>query len=143
VNDIFRHDRTTGETIRVSVDSAGAQADKASFNHAISANGRYIAFQSDATNLVAGDTNLSYDIFVRDTVLNKTVRVSVDANGGQAVGANPVAPGNADSTSPSISDDGRYVSFTSLATNLVPGDTNAARDIFVVDGGQAHGWWFA
>lgn len=141
VHDIFRKDLQTGEIIRVSVADDGTQADKASYQVAISANGRYVAFQSDATNLVPGDTNKSYDIFVRDTVTNRTSRISVSDAKEQAFGANPAAVGNADSSSPSISADGRFVSFHSLASNLVPGDTNGLRDVFVVDG-LAQGWWF-
>jgi Tol biopolymer transport system component len=124
MEDVFVHDRQTGMTRRVSVDSNGAQADSSSYESSISADGRYIAFASYATNLVSGDTNGVWDIFVHDRQTGMTRRVSVDSNGAQA-----------DSTSndPSISADGRYIAFFSLATNLVPDDTNGWYDIFMHD----------
>jgi len=122
--DIFVHDRQTGATTRVSVASNGAQADGTSYDPYISANGRYVAFHSDATNLVAGDTNGVSDAFVHDRQTGTTERVSV-ATGG--------AEGNGLSIEPSLSADGRYVAFMSAATNLVAGDTNGKRDIFVRD----------
>lgn len=140
VRDIFWKDLQTGTVKLVSVADSGVQADKASSNTAISANGRYVAFQSDATNLVPGDTNQSFDIFVRDMVTEKIHRVSLNGSGGQATGAGG-GVGAADSATPAISADGRYVSFHSSANNLVPGDTNGVRDVFVVDG-LAQGWWF-
>ncbi|MBK7642120.1 MAG: PD40 domain-containing protein [Planctomycetes bacterium] len=91
----------------------------------LSADGRYVAFASFAPNLVAGDTNIHADVFVRDLLLSTTVRVSVDSSGAEAVGG--------DSLAPSISSDGRFVSFWSAATNLAPGDTNGATDVFVHD----------
>jgi len=109
---------------RVSVDSAGNQANSFSLIPSISADGRFVAFSSDASNLVPGDTNNSSDIFVRDLSTNTTTRVSVDSAGNQ---------GNGGSGSPSISADGRFVGFTSGATNLVPGDTNNRSDIFLRD----------
>ncbi len=122
--DIFVHDRSTGATIRVSVDSSGAQADSASYVPSISADGRYVAFQSFATNLVTGDTNGGTDIFVHDRNTGATRRVSVDAIGTQA---------NEYSYHSAISADGLYVAFRSDATNLVTGDTNGQTDIFVAD----------
>jgi Tol biopolymer transport system component len=122
--DIFVHDRVTGTTERVSVDSAGAQGNGQSLNPSISADGRYVAFHSDAINLVPGDTNPAGDIFVHDRVTGATERVSVDS---------AAAQGNGGSYAPSISADGRYVAFNSLASNLVPGDTNGAPDVFVHD----------
>ncbi len=113
-----------GETVRVSVDSNGVQANNSSFPESISNDGRYVAFRSDATNLVSGDTNASADVFVHDTQTGTTTRVSVDSSGAQA---------NSLSYFPSLSEDGRYVAFTSGATNLAPGDTNGMRDIFVHD----------
>ncbi len=124
--DIFVHDRQTGQTTRVSVDSAGGQATGGgSYNPAISADGRYVAFQSGATNLVIGDSNAQTDVFVRDRQTGQTTRVSVDSTGGQATGGG--------SYNSAISADGRYVAFESDATNLVDGDSNAQRDIFVHD----------
>ena len=122
--DVFIHDRQTGETTRVSVDSAGAQANGDSFEPAVSADGRFVAFSSAATNLVAGDTNDANDVFVRDRQANTTSRVSLGPGGANA---------NGGSDSPSISGDGRLVAFTSAATNLVTGDTNNQRDVFVFD----------
>ena len=108
----------------VSVDSAGNLGNSGSYNPSISADGRFVAFTSLASNLVPGDTNNTYDIFVRDRLTNTTTRVSVDSAGNQ---------GNNDSNFPSISADGRFVAFTSLASNIVPGDTNNTGDIFVRD----------
>ena len=122
--DIFVRDRLLGTTERASVDSAGAQGNSHSFRPAISADGRFVAFDSFATNLVVGDTNAMTDVFVRDRLLRTTERASVDSVGAQ---------GNDDSRTPAISADGRFVAFESYATNLAPGDTNAGRDIFVRD----------
>ena len=129
VNDIFVHDRQTGITERVSVDSYGNQSNNGSLWLAISANGRYVAFTSWANNLVAGDTNGGPDIFVHDRQTRVTERVSVDSIGNQA---NPESASPAMSY-PSISADGRYVAFVSGATNLMPDDTNGVNDIFVHD----------
>jgi Tol biopolymer transport system component len=122
--DIFVHDRVTAETARVSVSTGGGQANGGSASPAISADGRYVAFHSWATNLVPGDTNGVDDIFVHDRVTGETARVSVSSDGAQA---------NSDSWSPAISADGCYVAFHSRANNMVPGDTNNAWDIFVHD----------
>ncbi|MEG3991140.1 calcium-binding protein, partial [Microcoleus sp. S28C3] len=138
-NDIFVRDTLTNTTTRVSVDSAGNQTDKEGYNYSsspsISADGRFVAFRSYASNLVPGDTNDKSDIFVRDTLTNTTTRVSVDSAGNQANNAF-VSVGRlslSGSSSPSISADGRFVAFDSYATNLVPEDTNNADDIFVRD----------
>ena len=126
--DIFVHDRQTGATTRVSVDSSGAEANGNSadvyFAIAISGDGRFVVFQSEASNLVAGDTNGVEDIFVHDRQTGVTSRVSVNSSGGEA---------NASSIAPSISNDGRFVTFSSGATNLVAGDTNGKTDVFVHD----------
>jgi Tol biopolymer transport system component len=128
-HDIFVYDRQAAQTTRVSLSSAGAQADNGSTAAAISADGRYVAFQSSATNLVQNDSNNAHDIFVRDRQTSQTSRVSVSSAGAQAQG---------DSTDPSISADGRLVAFVSDAADLVSGDTGGHRDIFVRDtqGGQ-------
>ncbi|MDO8614532.1 MAG: hypothetical protein Q7T33_02195 [Dehalococcoidia bacterium] len=126
--DMFVHDRQTGATERVSVDSAGNQGDDDSLDAAISADGRYVAFQSSATNLVPGDINGKKDTFIHDRQTGATERMSVDSAGTQ---------GDGDSAYPAISADGRYVAFGSAATNLAPGDTNAVRDVFVHDRGVA------
>jgi Tol biopolymer transport system component len=133
--DIFVHDRKTGATERVSIDSAGNQGNLPSFDPAISANGRFVAFRSDADNLVPGDTNgggppFGADVFVHDRRTGATERVSIDSAGNQ---------GNLPSFDPAISANGRFVAFSSFADNLVPGDTNGgdllfgAADVFVHD----------
>lgn len=124
VSDVFVHDLQTGATERVSVDSSGAQGNGGSFTPSISSDGRFVAFFSQASNLVTSDTNGRSDIFVHDRSTGTTVRVSVDSAGTQS---------NNSSFLPSISDDGRFVAFHSPATNLVPDDTNATRDVFVHD----------
>ena len=124
VEDIFVRDRLAGTTRRVSVSGSGAQGNGASILPSISGNGRYVAFMSDATNLVPGDTNHATDVFVRDLVGGSTRRVSVGAGGQQANGA---------SSWPSISRDGLHIGFLSAASNLVPGDTNGTFDAFVRD----------
>jgi Tol biopolymer transport system component len=122
--DVLVRDRTNGITECVSVSTGGAHGDLASYYPSMSADGRYVAFWSDATNLVPGDSNGKTDVFVRDRQLGTTERVSVSTGGLQ---------GDFGSASQSISNDGRYVAFTSYATNLVPGDTNGTFDVFVRD----------
>jgi hypothetical protein len=124
VADVFVHDRQTHTTARVSVDSVGAEANGASDGGQISADGRYVAFYSSATNLVAGDTNGVQDAFVHDRQTGTTERVSVASGGAQ---------GDGDTYSHSISPDGRYVGIHGFATNLVAGDTNGAQDAFIHD----------
>ena len=124
VRDAFLRDRQTGTTTRVSVSTGGVQGDALSSEPVVSADGRFVAFYSSATNLVPGDNNLVRDVFVRDLQTNTTARVSVSTGG---------AEGNALSSGPKISADGRYVAFYSDASNLVPGDTNLMRDVFVRD----------
>lgn len=122
--DIFVHDRSTGTTDRVSVDSAGNQANASSASPAISADGRFVAFVSAASNLVPGDSNGYDDVFIHDRETGATERVSVGRAGSQA---------NDHSSLPAISANGRFVAFVSAAGNLVPGDTNSERDVFVHD----------
>jgi len=122
--DVFVHDTQTGTTTRVSLVTDGTQGNSHSFHPAISANGRYVAFYSWASNLVSGDTNGSDDIFVHDTQTGTTTRVSLATDGTE---------GNDLSYNPAISADGRYVAFESFATNLVSGDTNGYVDVFVHD----------
>ena len=88
----------------------------------MSNDGNLVSFESDATNLVAGDTNAKRDIFVRDRQASTTTRVSVATGGGEVSG---------DSFNFAMSGDGRFVAFESVATNLVAGDTNGASDVFV------------
>jgi hypothetical protein len=121
VDDIFVRDRIAGRTERVSVSSTGVQGNGASGSASISADGRFVAFQSDATNLVRGDTNGASDIFVHDRMTGKTTRVSVSSGGAQA---------NGGSFGPAISADGNTVAFWSNATNLVPGGSNNS-DVYI------------
>jgi Tol biopolymer transport system component len=124
--DIFVHDRQTGVTEMVSVSSTGAKGNGRSNGLALTPDGRLVAFSSTSANLVSGDTNGEFDIFVRDRQAGTTERVSVSSSGEQ---------GNGRTLSPAISDDGRFVAFDSLADNLVDGDTNGrwAWDVFVHD----------
>ena len=109
---------------RVSVDSAGGEADLDSKWSGVSDDGNLVVFDSDATNLVAGDATGTTDVFLRDRLAGTTVRLSVDAAGAEADGA---------SSFPALTPDGRYVVFASYASNLVAGDTNGFADIFVID----------
>src|SRR5947209_6949739 len=123
--DVFVRDRQLGTTERVSVSSGGAQADGESFNPAISADGRFVAFQSDASNLVPGGTNGYGHVFLRDRVNGTTAEVDLGPGGVQ---------GNRDSGYDlAISADGFFVAFVSEASNLVPHDTNGVTDAFVRD----------
>lgn len=123
-DDIFLRDRLEGSTIRVNVTNEGEQANALSYQPAITGDGRYITFTSFADNLVPGDTNNSFDVFVRDLQTGTISIVSIASDG---------TLGNAGSGAPAISSDGRYVAFSSSADNLVPGDTNNSSDIFVHD----------
>ena len=126
-SDVFVHDRISGVTSRVSVSSAGTQGNGDSFNymHAISEDGRYVVFHSDADDLVVGDTNGVTDVFLHDRTLGTTNRISVDSSGTQANGPSFL------STISVIN--GRFFAFQSKATNLVSGDTNGVSDVFVHD----------
>ena len=123
-SDIFVRDRVAGTTQRVSVATGGAEANDSSGFPKISGDGRFVVFHSAATNLVGGDTNGAVDIFLHDRQTGVTERVNVDAGGAQATGT---------SQFPAISADGNYVAYLSDATNLVAGDTNGFRDVFVRD----------
>ncbi len=120
VADVFVHDVQLGTTIRVSVNSAGGQANGASSAPRISKDGRFVVFESRASNLVAGDTNARWDIFIHDTVSGQTRRLSESGAGLQANGA---------SDAPRLSQDGRHMAYVTTATNLVAGDTNGVADI--------------
>ncbi len=111
-------------TVRISISASNVQGDDESRHPSMTPNARFVVFESDATNLVAGDTNGTTDVFVRDRVAGTTLRMSVSAFGAQ---------GNGASVDPVISGTGRFVVFTSDATNLATGDTNAVRDVFVRD----------
>jgi len=122
--DVFVHDIQTGQTSRVSVDSAGTEGADNSFYPGMSPDGRFVTFYSHADNLVPGDTNLVADVFLHDRLTGATERVSLDSSGIQ---------GNETSELSSVSADGRYVAFASYATNLVEGDTNGWKDVFLRD----------
>jgi Tol biopolymer transport system component len=124
--DVFVRDMTAGTTSLVSTDLSGnvGNGDSGFTQLSLSADGHFAAFASGASNLVAGDTNNVGDVFVRDLLAGSTVRVSV---------TNGTSQGNGTSFSPTISGTGRYVVFTSVATNLVTGDTNGQNDVFVRD----------
>lgn len=135
VTDVFVRDVKEGRTVRVSVSSGGAQCNGSSFNAMISADGRWVVFDSQGTNLVTGDTNAADDVFLHDRDVNAdgvfdqagdiaTYRISVDSMGAQANGISGFG---------GISHDGHYVSFSSYASNLVSGDTNGFVDAFVRD----------
>jgi len=122
--DIFVRDRQTGVTERVSLTASGGQGNGDCFYCALSGDGRYVAFESRASNLVAGDANGRIDIFVYDRQADTIERVSVSTTGRQA---------NRDCYRPVLSGDGRYVAFYTKASNLVSGDTNTVSDVFVRD----------
>jgi Tol biopolymer transport system component len=124
VADIFVRDLLNGTTTRLSVDSNEVQSNGPSHRPSISGNGLFVAFESEATNLVSGDEYNVINIFVRDIEAGTTSRVSIANNGDES---------NWHSSYPSISGDGRFIAFASGATNLVVGDTNGISDIFVHD----------
>jgi hypothetical protein len=127
-SDIFVRDRRNGTTERVSVDSNGNQVSQGSFTSAISADGRFVAFNSFSGNLVAGDKNDSVDVFVHDRKTGTTegisTRTSCDPTIGDICGNSLLG---------SITPNGRFVGFSSSQQNLVPGDTDFFQDAFVVD----------
>jgi Tol biopolymer transport system component len=126
--DVFVRDVETSTITLVSraAGVTGANGDSYSYDPAVSADGRFVAFTSEASNLHPDDSDTLLDVFVRDLQANTTTLVS------RAAGA-AGAKGNDDSLYPAVSADGRFVAFHSGATDLVPGDTNAANDVFVHD----------
>jgi Tol biopolymer transport system component len=122
-DDVFVRDRVRGETTRVSVGSAGAVPNSDSAFPSISANGRFVTFLSLASNLVGGDTNHRADVFVRDRKRGQTTRVGVSSAGAEA--------NDGSIWRPAISANGRFVAFSSLASNLVGGDRHNTADTFV------------
>lgn len=122
--DIFVHDRQTGHTERVSIDSAGLQSDGASDAASISADGRFVAFNSDATNLVSGDSSGLYHVFIHDRQTGETTCVDLNLDG---------VPGNGDSFDPHITPNGRQIAFGSRATDLVRRARRGTSHIFVHD----------
>jgi Tol biopolymer transport system component len=123
-SDVFLWDRSKHAVELASFGLNGHTANAESMDPQVSANGRYVAYASYSTNLVEGDTNHERDVFVYDRLKHTIERVSIGTDGTQ---------GNGDSENPSISGDGRYVSFSSTASNLVAGDTNNHTDVFVYD----------
>lgn len=123
--DVFVRDTVAGTTTRVSEPTGGGQGDFGSDSPSLSADGTKIAFRSLARNLVAGDTNLSRDVFLHDLATGVTTRVSVSDGEAEATGG--------ESGIPSINADGTKIAFESRADNLVAGDTNNAIDVFVRD----------
>jgi cysteine-rich repeat protein len=111
-------------TIRASLDDLGIEGNGPSESGRTGGNGRFVTFSSAATNLVANDTNARNDCFVRDTFLGMTARVSVDSLGVEI---------NKHCESPDISGDGRFVAFSTTATNLIPDDTNGDKDCYLHD----------
>lgn len=122
VGDVFVHDMQTGLSELVSVTDSGEQGNEASYGASISNDGMRVAYTSNATNLVPGDTNKKREVFLRDRKTGKTERVAVSGAGAQ---------GNNLSSNPALTGDGRHVVFVSDATNLVPRDRNHEGDIFV------------
>lgn len=132
--DVFVRDRVSNKVERVSVSSTGQQGNENSYEAALSIDGRYAGFASAANNLVPRDTNAVPDVFVRDRYTDKTVRVSVSSAGEQAnMSRSESFPAESGSRLISMSANGRYVMFRSVASNLVPNDTNQAADVFVHD----------
>lgn len=123
-SDIFVRDLVNGTTRRVSVSSSGAQANRGSLGPAISASGHIVAFSSYATNLVVGDNNDNQDVFIHDLRTGETKLVSLATTGEQA---------NEDCYNPTLDEGGRFVVYESIATNLVPNDTNHKVDVFHTD----------
>lgn len=124
--DVFVRDRVAGTTVLVSEATGGGTGDGPSRGPSISGNGRYVAFDSGATDLIVGDTNGQYDVFVRDLQTGTTERVSLTSTGAQSTAS---VFGNWGTL---ISDDGRYVTMESYGA-LTPGDTNGQRDVYVRD----------
>jgi Tol biopolymer transport system component len=117
----FVRDMQTGKTQQVNVSSSGKPGNALCHHPSISADGRYVAFESNATNLVPATNSTKWNIFVRDLKTQRTTLVSLNSGGKSA---------NGPSHNPAISGDGRYVAFESPASNLVKHDTNKTWDIF-------------
>jgi Tol biopolymer transport system component len=124
LSQLFGYDRTTGATNLISRNTHGDMADAGGYEGpaSVTGDGRYVAFAAPSTNLAGGDTNGVSDVFIRDLRRGVTRRVGTSSGGGQA---------NGGSDTPSLSANGCFLLFRSAASNLVPGDTNAAADVFV------------
>lgn len=122
--DVFLYNRLDRSVKRVSVSNKGVEGNAVSDSPKISADGRVIVFESDASNLVPGDSNNKRDIFAYDRVTGQIERVSVGLLNSSA---------DDSSHSAQVSGDGRYIAFVSAATNLVSGDDNGYEDVFVYD----------
>lgn len=121
---VYVRDMRTRKVAAVAVGAHGRAENRESVQPSISQNGRFVAFASPSTNLIEADANRRWDVFVRDLKKRRTTRVSV-SSAGQA--------GSRGSYSPSISANGRFVVFTSRASNLVPGDNRSTTDVFIHD----------
>ncbi len=124
VQDVFVKDLQTGAILTASTSASGVQGNDTSADPTITADGHFVAFSSNATNLVAGDSNFVSDVFVKDLASGAIVRASTSASG---------VEGNNSSFDAAISAAGRFVAFTSFAFNLTPGDRNTATDVYVKD----------
>ncbi len=122
MRDVFSYDRSTGTTTRLSLATDGLQGNAPSSRPVVSMDGQLVVFYSDASNLVSDDTNNATDVFIHDRLTGRTARLSVASDG---------TPGNGPSFHPSISDDGTLIVFGSAATNLVKEDRNNAADVFL------------
>jgi Tol biopolymer transport system component len=122
--DVFLRDVAAATTTRIVLDTGGNDPDDDSSNASITPDGRFVVFQSNATDLVSGDKNGATDVFVLDRASGVIERISVEGKGNE---------GDGDSDDASISDDGRFVVFSSRADNLVKGDSNAREDVFLRD----------
>jgi hypothetical protein len=134
--DVFVTNLVNGTTERVSVATSGAQSSAGGSQPAISADGRFVLFTGSGSDLVSGDTNGHADVFLRDRSTGTTVRVSLANDGSQGNGDSGTQL-NAVSGPSSISGDGRFAAFESIASNLVSDDTNGVDDIFLRDRGTA------
>ena len=120
--DIFMRDTQTGTTTLISSPTAEAKSNADCYNPSVTDDGRYVVFHSAASNLVSGDTNNKIDVFLKDTQTGALTRLSVSNSGTE---------GNEDSYTPNITGNGKYIVFSSGASNLVSGDTNGWNDVFL------------
>ena len=124
ITDLFLRTVSTGRTRLVTIGWDGEPVDGVSRVNDINPTGRFVAYDSIASNLAGHDTNTFYDVYVRDMTRQRSERISVPAGGGQ---------GNHHSTRPAISDNGRFVAFDSYANNMIADDTNGGTDVFLRD----------